>query len=182
MHRCFVVPVLLLWLVPAVADAQQGNAAIRGRITDEQMAVLPGVAILVTHAESGATRETTTTADGTYLVQGLLPGPYKITAQLTGFNRATQADLVVRIGMTLQVDLALKVGALEETITVTAALPQVDLTSAQVGGSVASGDLTNLPSGSRNFTSMVALLPGVVYNAAADSSSDSVTINGQSST
>ena len=61
----------------------------------------------------------------------------------------------------------------------TAESPQIDLTSAQVSGSVNSGDLTNLPSGSRNFTQMVALLPGVVYNPAADSSSDSVTINGQ---
>ena len=71
---------------------------------------------------------------------------------------------------------------MEAIVTVTAESPQVDLTTAQVGGSVGSGDLTNLPSGSRNFTAMVALLPGVVYNAAADSSSDSVTINGQAAT
>ena len=61
----------------------------------------------------------------------------------------------------------------------TAEAPQVDLTSAQVGGNVTTGEITDLPSGTRNFTGLVALLPGVVYNAAADSSSDSVTINGQ---
>ena len=183
MHRYVVGLVLLfLGLTATVADAQQGSSAIRGRVTDEQGAVLPGVSILVTHAESGTIRETTTTGDGDYLVPGLIPGPYKISAQLAGFSRVTQGDLNVRIGMTLQVDLSLKVGAVEENITVTAEAPQVDLTSAQVGGNVGSADLTNLPSGSRNFTSMVALLPGVVYNAAADSSSDSVTINGQSST
>jgi Carboxypeptidase regulatory-like domain/TonB dependent receptor-like, beta-barrel/TonB-dependent Receptor Plug Domain len=166
----------------SVAEAQQGVGSIRGRVTDEQKAVLPGVAIIVTHAESGTIRETTSGDDGTYLVQGLIPGPYKISAQLSGFSRLTQEDLLLRVGVTLTVDLALKVGAVEENITVTAESPQVDLTTAQVGGSVNSGDLTNLPSGSRNFTSLVALLPGVVYNAAADSSSDSVTINGQAST
>src|SRR4029453_12936765 len=135
--------------------------------------------IVVTHQDSGTVRETTSSDDGTYLVPGIVPGVYRITAQLMGFRRLTQEDLVVRVGATLQVDLALQVGGLEESITVTGEAPQVDLTSAQVGGNVGSGDLTNLPSGSRNFTGLVALLPGVVYNAAADSSSDSVTINGQ---
>ena len=55
----------------------------------------------------------------------------------------------------------------------------MDLTSTEVGGTVATAELTNLPSGNRNFTGFVALLPGVVYNPTADSSSDNVTINGQ---
>ena len=86
---------------------------------------------------------------------------------------------MLRVGTTLQVDLSLRVGGLEENVTITAETPQVDLTSAQVGGNVTSGELTELPSGSRNFTGLIALLPGVVYNANSDSSSDSVTINGQ---
>ena len=61
----------------------------------------------------------------------------------------------------------------------TSEAPQVDLTSTEVGGTVATAELTNLPSGNRNFTSFVALLPGVVYNPTTDSSSDNVTINGQ---
>ena len=166
-------------LLPAAAGAQQGGSAIRGRVTDEQHAVLPGVAIVVTHEESGTVRETVTGPDGTYLVPGLVPGPYRITAQLAGFSRLTQPDVVLRIGATLQVDLTLRLGAMEENVTVTAESPQVDLTSAQVGGNVTSGEIESLPSGSRNFTGLVALLPGVVYNAATDSSSDSVTINGQ---
>jgi hypothetical protein len=173
------VAVLVVCSFAVAAEAQQGGSAIRGRVTDEQKGVLPGVTIVVTHQDNGTVRETTSGDDGTYLVPGIVPGPYRITAQLMGFRRLTQGDLVVRVGATLQVDLALQVGGLEESITVTGEAPQVDLTSAQVGGNVGSGDLTNLPSGSRNFTGLVALLPGVVYNAAADSSSDSVTINGQ---
>jgi len=161
------------------AAAQQGGSAIRGRITDQQQGILPGVSIVVTHVENGTTRETVTGTDGTYLIPGLVPGPYRITAQLSGFSRLTQDNLTLRIGSTLQVDLVLRVGAIEENVTVTAESPQVDLTSAQVGGNVSTGEIENLPSGSRNFTGLVALLPGVVYNQAADSSSDSVTINGQ---
>lgn len=148
-------------------------------MTDEQQGVLPGVTIVVTHQESGTIRETVTSTDGTYLVPGLVPGPYRITAQLQGFRRLNQSDIVLRIGATLTIDLALQVGGMEESITVNAESPQVDLTSVQVGGNVSSGELKDLPSASRNFTGLVALLPGVVYNAASDSSSDSVTINGQ---
>ncbi len=175
---CLLVSLTLL-LSATSAAAQQGGSSIRGRVTDEQQGVLPGVAIVVTHQESGTVRETVTSSDGTYLVPGLVPGPYRITAQLQGFRRVLQSDVVLRIGATLTVDLALQVGGMEESITVNAESPQVDLTSVQVGGNVSSGELKDLPSASRNFTGLVSLLPGVVYNAASDSSSDSVTINGQ---
>jgi outer membrane receptor for ferrienterochelin and colicin len=55
----------------------------------------------------------------------------------------------------------------------------VDLTSAQVGGNVSAGEIKDLPSITRNFPGLVALLPGVHYNPASDGASDSVTINGQ---
>jgi len=182
MRRLFIILAFVALgslLAAAAVEAQQGGSAIRGRVTDEQRGVLPGVAIVVTHEERGTIRETVTGPDGTYLIPDLVPGPYRITAQLEGFSRLTQPDVVLRIGATLQVDLTLRVGRMEESVTVTAESPQVDLTSAQVGGNVSTGEIENLPSGSRNFTGLVALLPGVVYNAASDSSSDSVTINGQ---
>lgn len=175
-----VLPLFVAALfVAASAAAQQGGSSIRGRVTDSQQAVLPGVTVIVTHQDSGTVRETVTSSDGAYLVPGLVPGPYRLTAELQGFRRLLQSDVVLRIGTTLQVDLVMQVGGLEENVTVTADTPQVDLTSVQVGGNVSSGELKDLPSASRNFTGLVALLPGVVYNAASDSSSDSVTINGQ---
>ena len=180
-HR--LVPVILCSvLVAGVAAAQQGSSAIRGRVLDQADAVLPGVAITVTHAESGTVRETVSGPDGTYLVPGLIPGPYKVTAQLPGFSRLTREDLVVRVGTTLQVDLTLRVGGVEENLTVRAEAPQVDLTAAQVGGNVSTAEIANLPSGNGNFTGLIAILPGVVYNRASDGQSDNVTINGQPGT
>ena len=159
---CRPVSVLVFALACGLAtatEAQQGGSAIRGRVTDEQKGVLPGASIVITHQESGTIRETITGPDGSYLVQGLVPGPYRISAQLAGFRQLTQEDIVLRIGATIHLDLALQVGGVEEKVTVTGESPQVDLSSAQVGGIINSGDLTNLPSGSRNFTSMVGLLP-----------------------
>ena len=134
-------------------EGRQGGSAIRGRVTDEQQGVLPGVAIVVTHAGERDDPRDASGADGTY------PGSRSGARALPDHGGARRAsagsrrkNIVLRIGATLQVDLALRVGAMEESVTVTAEAPQVDLTTAQVGGSVGSGDLTNLPSGSRNFT------------------------------
>jgi hypothetical protein len=87
---------------------------------------LPGVTIIVTHQESGTVRETITSADGGYLVPGLVPGPYRITAELQGFRRLIQSDVVLRIGTTMQVDLLMQVGGLEESVTVTAEILEID--------------------------------------------------------
>lgn len=166
-------------VLTATAEAQQGSSSIRGRVTDQQQAVLPGVAITVTHAENGTIRETASGADGTFLVPGLLPGPYRVAALLDGFSRVTRENLVLRVGTTVQVDLAMAVASLQESVTVLGASPLVDFSTPQVGGNVTSGEIASLPSGNGNFTSLLAILPGVVYNRASDGQSDNVTINGQ---
>jgi hypothetical protein len=178
---CSIALVFVLVLAAAAA-AQQGGAAIRGTVTDEQQSVLPGVAITVTHTENGNIRETVSGPDGTYLVPGLLPGPYRVDAKLAGFTSLLREDIVLRVGTTVQVDVSMKIGALQENLTVTAEAPQIDLTTAQVGGNVSGGEIRELPSANGNFTSLIAILPGVVYNRASDGQSDSVTINGQPGT
>src|SRR5262245_38848565 len=78
--------------------AQQGTSQISGRVTDEQGAVLPGVAIIVTNEDSGTFREATTSAEGTYIVSQIQPGRYKIVARLTGFRTLERGGLVVQVG------------------------------------------------------------------------------------
>ncbi|MBI1875277.1 MAG: TonB-dependent receptor [Acidobacteria bacterium] len=178
MRRCSAwLTVGFLAAAATLAEAQQGGSSIRGRVVDPQQAVLPGVAIVVTHAESGTFRETVTAADGTYFVAGVVPGPYRVAAELQGFKKLTR-DVRLAVGETLTLELALEVGTVAEAVTVTAEAAQVDLTSAQVGGIVSTAEIAELPSVNRNFTAFVGLLPGVVYNPSS-SGSDSVTVNGQ---
>jgi hypothetical protein len=181
--RLASIALIVGWfLTSSTVTAQQGTSAIRGRVVDEQQAVLAGVTIVVTHAEQGTTRETVTGGDGSFLVPALVPGPYRMSAELQGFSRLTREDIVLRIGMTQQIDLTMRVGAIEENLTVTAEAPQVDLTTAQVGGNVSTAEIANLPNSNGNFTGLIAILPGVVYNRASDGQSDNVTINGQPGT
>jgi hypothetical protein len=168
-------------LLPAVAAAQQaGGSAIQGRVFDAQQAVLPGVAVVITNQESGTFRETVTGPDGTYFVTALVPGPYRVTADLAGFKKSTRDNVRLELGTTQTLDLRLEVGGLEETVTVTEEAPPVDLTTAQVGGTVASQELRDLPSPTRNFISFISMLPGIQYNPSAEGS-DSISVNGQSS-
>jgi hypothetical protein len=180
MHRMGLFVMFGTLFVAAVASAQQlGGSAMQGRVVDDSGAVLPGVNIVITHVESGTFRETVSGADGTYFVNGLPPGRFRITGDLVGFKKTTLEDVMLTLGATLTVELKLEVGDVQETVTVTSEAPQVDFTSAQVGGNVASKEILDLPSPTRNFIAFVAMLPGVQLNPSAEGS-DSISINGQS--
>ena len=157
-----IVTALVMVMAATRVHAQQaGSASIRGIVVDQQNAVLPGVTVLATHQESGVFRQTVSGEDGTYILVGLVPGPYVVTAELSGFKKLTQPNVLLAIGTTLTLELKLDVGDLVESVTVTGDTPLVDFTSAQVRGNVSSGELKDLPSTSRDFVGFVSMLPGV---------------------
>jgi hypothetical protein len=160
--------------------AQQGTSEIGGRVTDEQGAVLPGVSVVVTNEETGATRELTTGADGSYFASQLIPGRYRIAAKLASFRTFERGGLVLPVGKTLTVNVTMALGALEETVRVTAESPLVDTTSVKVGGNIGTAELSELPAMNRNFFSTVALLPGVQFSPSNQMGNDTIVAAGQS--
>jgi hypothetical protein len=172
--------VVMLCLAAAPAVAQQGTAEIAGRVTDTQGAVLPGVAIVVTNEETGQFREVTTSAEGTYLASQLVPGRFRIVAQLPGFRTGERSGLVLQVGTTMTINLTLQVGGVEETVTVTGEAPLVDTTSATVGGNIGTAELAELPAMNRNYFAAVALLPGVQFSPSAQMGNDTIIASGQS--
>src|SRR5713226_10476027 len=147
----------LLFAPTVPALAQQGTAEIAGKVTDEQGAVLPGVSIVVTNEESGVFREVTSGADGSYFASQLTPGRYKIAAKLASFRTFERGGLLLAVGKTLTINVTLALGALEETVRVTAESPLVDTTSVKVGGNIGTIELSELPAMNRNFFATVAL-------------------------
>ena len=175
-----LLPFLVL-AFPVTLAAQQGTSSIRGRVLDEHGGVLPGVTVLVTHQESGVFRETVSNPDGSYFLTGIVPGRYLVGAQLPGFMKYEQRDILLEVGRTATLDVMMKVGALEETITVTSEAPLVDLTSKQVGGNITQGELTEIPNPTRNWLGFVGLLPGIqVQSTTISFGGDSINVNGQS--
>jgi hypothetical protein len=164
----------------APAAAQQGTGELRGRVLDQQSAVLPGVAVVARNEASGMFREITSGADGSFFMSALTPGTYEVSAQLSGFKKYQRKGVRVEVGKTQSVDVQLEVGGLEEQVTVSAESPLVDTTTKQIGGTVTAQELNDIPSINRNFTTYLGTLPGVTAFISTDSfGADSIRINGQ---
>jgi len=171
---------LVLLLSATGAAAQQGTSELRGRVVDDQGAVLPGVTVTVTNQATGMFRETISGADGSFIASGLVPGTYRATAELQGFKKFDRGELRLEVGKTTSIDVNMSVGGLEETVSVTAVSPIVDLTSKELGGNITSDTLVKLPSVNGNFIGFVGLLPGIVPSVSTESfGSDSISVNGQ---
>ena len=83
------------------------------------------------------------------------------------------------MGRTLDLNITMQIGAIEETVTVTGDSPLVDLSSAEVGGTVTTGELVDLPTGNRSYFAAVALLPGIQFNPSSSLGNDNIIANGQ---
>jgi hypothetical protein len=176
-----VVAIVLLAFMASVASAQQTQSSIQGRVTDESGAGIPGAVVIITHQASGMFRQVVSTDDGSYYVTGVLPGPYRVTAELTGFKKFERTDVQLTIGNTSTVDITLQVGALEENVTVTGDAPLVDVTSTQIGANISQQELSALPILNKNWMFAVGLTPGVqIQSSTASFACESLIVGGGS--
>jgi hypothetical protein len=181
MKQCAVAALMAVLLIAAgPAAAQQGTTEVRGRVVDAQGAVLPGVTVTVRNQDTGMYRETVSGDDGTFIATGIIPGRYEILAELQGFKKFNRRDLVLEVGKTASIDVAMEVGNVAETVNVTTESPLIDVTSKEIGGNITGETLTSLPSVNGNFIGFIGLLPGVVPSISTESfGSDAISVNGQ---
>jgi len=171
----------LLALAPVPTLAQGQNSAVQGHVVDESGGALPGVTVVVTHQGSGMFRQVVSNADGSYFVTGILPGPYKITADLTGFKKYEQPDILLTIGNTATLDIKLAVGGIEESVTVSGTSPLVDITSKQIGANIGEQEIAALPIMNKNWMFAVGLTPGIqVASSTASFACESLIVGGGS--
>lgn len=152
----------LLALSAASAFAQTSTGTLQGTITDSGGGVLPGVAVKLESPSTGLTREAVTNSSGVYVFNFLPAGEYVVTAELSGFKTARQAELQLEIGQNRSVDLKMEVGQLEEVVNVEAALQVLDTTSASVGTVIAASQLKTLPLAGRHWAGLMLLAPGAI--------------------
>ena len=125
-------------------------------------------------------RETVSSADGAFLMSGMTPGMYEVTAELASFKKYTQRDVRLEVGRATQVELKLEVGGLTEAVTVTSEAPLVDTTTQEIGGRISSQEFVDTPSFNRNFAGYLGMLPGVVATISATTfGADSISVAGQ---
>src|SRR5438445_6778322 len=124
--------IVLFFMMPTSAWAQTGSGIIAGGVRDATGAVLPGVTV---EASSPAliekVRSVVTDGEGQYKIVELRPGTYTVTFTLTGFSTVKRQGVELTAGFTAPVNAELRVGSLEETITVSGASPVVDTQNAR---------------------------------------------------
>jgi outer membrane receptor protein involved in Fe transport len=126
-------------------------------VTDQSGAILPGVTVTLKSVGRATTRTTVTDAKGIYVFAGLVPGPYEITSELTGFS-SKQAKATVAVGATVAVDIALAMGAQSEVITVLGeSTAAINTTTQDIQTVVGETQIRELPSITRNPYDFVQL-------------------------
>jgi hypothetical protein len=163
MRRVIVLMLALAAASPA-AFAQDFRGAITGRITDSSNARMPGVTVVATNVDTNVAQTTVTNSEGDYSILFLNPGTYTVTAELSGFKKIARNNLQVRIGEKLGVDLTLEVGAMAETVQVSAEAPVLTTTSGSTGQTISEKTIAMMPLSDGNPFALARLAPGIAYN------------------
>jgi hypothetical protein len=158
---------LILLLAGGSAWAQVSTAELNGRVTDSSGAVLPGVTVTATQTATGLVRTVVTDDSGAYLLSNLPTGPYRLEVALQGFRTYVQTGLVLQVGATPTINAALELGSLEETVTVEAAAPLVDVRSAGISAVVENERIVELPLQGRQVTDLLVLSGAAVQTGPA---------------
>ena len=162
--RAALVRVGLVALVALVPSAARAQSAIAGVVKDATGSVLPGVTVeAASPSLIERVRTVVTDSQGQYKIVDLRPGPYDVTFSLAGFATVKQAGLQLTANFTASVNAEMKVGAIEETITVSGATPLVDVQSAQSQNVLTRELLDALPT-PRNFQAVAITTPGVTIS------------------
>ena len=177
MRNRILVCVLII-LVASLSNAQITTTTLLGTVTDSTGASLAGAQIVVTNTDINSVRTVKTDSEGTYRIEFLPVGNYKLEATMAGFKTCVQQGIVLTVNQNARVDVKLTVGGSSETVTITEAPPLVDTDNPTIGRTVQSLEIKQLPLVDRNPYTLLDLTPGVQSNnnGAATASSGTSTL------
>src|SRR5512133_397470 len=156
---------LCAFLLPALAPGQEFRGTLSGRVIDPQQAAVPQAKILATENETGAKYQTVRNTDGTYVLPFLPPGPYTITAEAAGFKKYVNRNVRVTTNEREQVDIALEVGTIDQSVTVSAEGSMIETATASVGQVINTRQIENMPINGRAPLVLAQLAYGVTPNS-----------------
>src|SRR4051794_26994958 len=150
-----------LGLVCALAFGQGTTATISGTVTDSSGSAVAGAKVTAINVDTNVTREQSTQADGAYSVLFLPIGTYRVEITAAGFKKFEQTGIVLEVNRNAKGDAALQVGALTETIEITADALLVETTNPALGQVVNNKDIDNMPLVNRDVYTLLTLTAGV---------------------
>lgn len=157
----FLSLLLILISAPNVLGQSTTTGTVAGTITDASGAAVGGANVKITDPTTSDTRITVTNDSGRYIFANITPGTYNVVITKAGFRTERFSDQVVNVGTTLTLNAAMEVGAVSQTVEVTASNADLQTSNATVGNTITGVLLQGLPAIGGDVSSFVELQPGV---------------------
>src|SRR6266852_5209922 len=153
---------IVILLGCSVAFSQGDTGRILGSVSDQNSGNVVGAAVTITDVQRGITRKLVTGDGGEYVAGDLLPGTYKVRAEVKGFKVFERQNILLEVGKDVRIDVVLQPGSVSETVTITEEVPMVDTTSTTLGGTISNEIINDLPLNGRNYQNLLTLRPGTM--------------------
>ena len=165
LRRNLVVVLYAVSILSFTGFGQEFRGSLSGRVMDQQQAVIPGAKILATETETGAKFQTQSSADGTYVLPFLPPGPYAVSAEAPGFKHYINNNVRISTNEREQIDIQLEVGTVDQSVTVSAESSMLETATASTGQVINTRSIENLPINGRAPLVLAQLSFGVTPNS-----------------
>ena len=162
MHLSKSLPAgILLALALAALGTAQTLSTVQGFITDDSGAALPGATVELTDVERGQSRNAVTNERGFFALRAVPSGRYDLVASLAGFRTERRENIQLLVGQVVELDFRLGLASVEETVTVTAEAPLLEVGRGGAAGYVDETEISTLPIQGRDFVQFALLKPTV---------------------
>ncbi len=184
--RWLPVALAVLLLLPALQSyAQFESASVLGYVRDSTSAAVPGSTVTLTNVATSIKQTATTDAEGRYEFPSVSIGRYEVSTEAAGFQRSQTPPFTVTTNARQRVDVDLKPGSVNETVTVSSAPTILETETSSRGQVVGTREIENLPLNGRSYADLALLAPGVrksfLENQSTTSREASFNVNGQRS-
>ena len=173
---CLLVAVCLFALLLATPVVRgQATTSLRGTITDPSGAAIPNAAVRLANKDINVERTATADAQGNYIFLEVPPGKYTLGVEAAGFAHYQQVGVLLEVSLPATVNVKMKIGPSQETVTVTEAAAPINTTDATLGNNFGTLQISTLPFDGLDATQILSLQPGVVYldSTVTDANNDS---------
>ena len=144
------------------------TGAVTGVVTDPSGALVPGAKVVLKDTVNETTKETTANASGQFQFPDLPFGTFRLTVTATGFQTAVVEKITISASQTMDVPVALQVGAATETVTVEATTPILETTAPLISNTIDTKQVNELPLGARQGLAFASLVPGKTGGSNSD--------------
>jgi hypothetical protein len=156
--------ILFLCAFGVQVHSQSITGSLNGRVVDQHEAGVPNARVTATEPTRSTSVSTVTTGTGDFSIAGLLPGTYTVTVETSGFKKLTRDNIELHASDKLVIgDLMLEIGAVTESIEVSAAATLLQTESVERGEAVIGTQMTNTQVDGRSPLDLAKLIPGIQF-------------------